>query len=109
MALSPVFEGRALRFRITATVLADHLVFCTMYSRAPCPWTAFVTCETCDEIEPADEDGFWKPGVASVKTAVPRLPMFCPTSTCRSTAATDFKKDAQRWALSNVATAKRCD
>ena len=103
----PVFKGYALRFEFTATVLADHLVFCTVYSRGSMPVDRLHDIRDGDEIEPADEDGFWalrcvrKDGGPTSADVLPEIKV--------SLHRRDRKKDAQRWALSNVAIAKKCD
>ena len=103
----PVFEGYALRFNITATILMDHIVFCTVYSRGSVPVDRLHDMRDGDEIEPADEDGFWalrcvrKDGGPTSADVLPDINV--------SLHRRDRKKDAARWALSNVATAKKCD
>ena len=103
----PVFEGYALRFHISAAVLADHLVFCTVYSRGSMPVDRLHDMRDGDEIEPADEDGFWalrcvrKDGGPTSADVLPDIKV--------SLHRRDRKKDTPRWALSNVATAKKCD
>ena len=103
----PVFKGYALRFEFTATVLADHLVFCTVYSRGSMPVDRLHDIRDGDEIEPADEDGFWalrcvrKDGGPTSADVLPDINV--------SLHRRDRKKDVPRWALSNVATAKKCD
>ena len=103
----PVFEGYALRFRITATVLADHLVFCTMYSRGSMPVDRLHDMRDGDEIEPADEDGFWALRCVR-KDGGPTSPDVLPDINV-SLHRRDRKKGVPRWALSNVATAQKCD
>ena len=103
----PVFEGYAMRFRITAAVLADHLVFCTMYSRGSMPVDRLHDMRDGDEIEPADEDGFWALRCVR-KDGGPTSPDVLPDINV-SLHRRDRNKDAPRWALSNVATAKKCD
>ena len=103
----PAFEGYALRFRITATVLADHLVFCTVYSRGSMPVDRLHDMRDGDEIEPADEDGFW--ALRRVrKDGGPTSPDVLPDINV-SLHRRDRKKGVPRWALSNVATAQKCD
>ncbi len=102
----PVFKGYALRFEITATVLADHLVFCTVYSRGSMPVDRLHDMQDGDEIEPADEDGFWALRCVR-KDGGPTSPDVLPDINV-SLHRRD-RKDAPRWALSNVATAKKCD
>ena len=103
----PVFKGYALRFRISATVLADHLVFCTVYSRGSMPVDRLHDMRDGDEIEPADEDGFWALRCVR-KDGGPTSPDVLPDINV-SLHRRDRKKDAPRWALSDVATAKKCD
>ena len=103
----PVFEGYALRFHITTAVLTDHLVFCTTYSRGSMPVDRLHDMRDGDEIEPADEDGFWALRCVR-KDGGPTPPDVLPDIKV-SLHRRDRKKDAPRWALSNVATAKKCD
>jgi hypothetical protein len=103
----PVLKGYALRFRITATVLADHLVFCTVYSRGSMPVDRLHDMRDGDEIEPADEDGFWALRCVR-KDGGPTSPDVLPDIKV-SLHRRERKKDTPRWALSNVATAKKCD
>ena len=60
-----------------------------------------------DEIEPADEDGFWALRCVR-KDGGPTSPDVLPDINV-SLHRRDRKKDDPRWALSNVAAAKKCD
>jgi len=102
----PVFEGYALRFRISANVLADHLVFCSVYSRGSMPVDRLHDMRDGDEIEPADEDGSWALRCVR-KDGGPTSPDVLPDINV-SLHRRERKKDAPRWALSNVVTAKKC-
>ena len=56
----PVFMDYALNFKIDKTILEDHLVFCSVYSRASMPT---LPCnellETETTLAACEEDGFW--------------------------------------------------
>ena len=55
-----VLEGYALELRTEASLLADHLVFVSVYNRASIPTQASVTVEaTALTLQRAQEDGFW--------------------------------------------------
>lgn len=56
----PVHEGYALRFETSAEVLAEHLVFCTVYDRASFPTLPCGSIEMPSvTLDASLEDGFW--------------------------------------------------
>ncbi len=56
----PTFAGYALNFKVDAEIHADHLVFCSVYSRASMPTLPCNEILELDQTLPTcDEDGYW--------------------------------------------------